>query len=108
MIPRPAGELRIEGLTKRYAGQPAVSDFTATMRSGQFFSLLGPSGSGKTTTLMMIAGFTEPDGGSIRLDGEDITRLGPQQRVSFREIEWVQLPFVRDQIVLEVWSPLAS
>jgi ABC-type Fe3+/spermidine/putrescine transport system ATPase subunit len=80
MIPRPAGELRIENLTKRYAGLPAVSDFTATIGSGQFFSLLGPSGSGKTTTLMMIAGFTEPDGGSIRLDGEDITRLGPQHR----------------------------
>ncbi len=80
MIHKPAGELRIENLMKRYAGLPAVSDFTATIGSGQFFSLLGPSGSGKTTTLMMIAGFTEPDGGSIRLDGEDITRLGPQHR----------------------------
>jgi putative spermidine/putrescine transport system ATP-binding protein len=80
MTVRLAGALRIEGLTKRYANLPVVTDFTATIGSGQFFSLLGPSGSGKTTTLMMIAGFTEPDGGSIRLDGKDMTRLGPQHR----------------------------
>jgi spermidine/putrescine ABC transporter ATP-binding subunit len=80
MTRRSAGQLLVDGLTKRYAGAAVVRDFTATIGSGQFFSLLGPSGSGKTTTLMMIAGFTEPDAGSIRVDGRDITQLGPQHR----------------------------
>jgi putative spermidine/putrescine transport system ATP-binding protein len=80
MMPRRTSELRIEGLTKRYAHLPVVTGFTVTIGGGQFFSLLGPSGSGKTTTLMMIAGFTEPDGGTVRLDGRDLTRLGPQHR----------------------------
>ncbi len=80
MTAGPSGELRVEGLTKRYAGVPVVTDFSAAIPSGQFFSLLGPSGSGKTTTLMMIAGFADPDGGSVRIDGRDVTALGPQHR----------------------------
>ncbi|MEP7084605.1 MAG: ABC transporter ATP-binding protein, partial [Betaproteobacteria bacterium] len=42
--------------------------------------LLGPSGSGKTTTLMMIAGFAEVDGGQILVDGTDIAAMPPQRR----------------------------
>ena len=41
---------------------------------GEFFTLLGPSGSGKTTTLRMIAGFEEPDAGSVELAGRDVSR----------------------------------
>src|SRR5262249_3326412 len=47
---------------------------------GEFFTLLGPSGSGKTTTLMMVAGFAEPDQGRILLDGKDITQLPAHRR----------------------------
>ena len=43
-------------------------------------SFLGPSGCGKTTTLRMIAGFEQPTAGTIRIDGEDVTRLPPNQR----------------------------
>ena len=42
--------------------------------------MLGPSGSGKTTTLRMIAGFETPDEGTIRLAGEDVSRLPPYDR----------------------------
>ena len=50
------------------------------MRRGEFVTLLGPSGSGKTTTLRMIAGFTSPTGGSIEIDGQDMTRVPPHRR----------------------------
>ena len=47
---------------------------------GEFFTLLGPSGSGKTTTLRMIAGFEEPDAGSVELAGRDVSGLPPYDR----------------------------
>ena len=74
------GALELDGLTKIYGEERVVDHVNATIRPGEFFSLLGPSGSGKTTTLMMIAGFASPDGGAIRIDGADITRVAPQHR----------------------------
>ena len=44
---------------------------------GEFFTMLGPSGSGKTTTLRMIAGFEEPDTGTVELGGRDVSGLAP-------------------------------
>lgn len=74
------GALELASLTKRYGDEHVVDAVSAAIRPGEFFSLLGPSGSGKTTTLMMIAGFVSPDGGTIRIDGGDITRVPPQRR----------------------------
>jgi ABC-type Fe3+/spermidine/putrescine transport system ATPase subunit len=48
--------------------------------AGEFVTFLGSSGSGKTTTLMMIAGFCEPDSGTITVGDRDVTRLAPQKR----------------------------
>jgi ABC-type Fe3+/spermidine/putrescine transport system ATPase subunit len=62
--------LRIERLVKRFGGVPAVNGISFQVRAGEFVSLLGPSGCGKTTTLRCIAGFEDPDGGRILLDGE--------------------------------------
>jgi len=47
---------------------------------GEFFALLGPSGCGKTTLLRMVAGFEEPSGGAIRIQGADVTRVPPHRR----------------------------
>jgi spermidine/putrescine ABC transporter ATP-binding subunit len=74
------GALELDGLTKTYGEETVVDTVAAAILPGEFFSLLGPSGSGKTTTLMMIAGFVAPDGGTIRMDGIDITRTPPQRR----------------------------
>ena len=50
------------------------------VEKGEFVSLLGPSGCGKTTTLQMIAGFVEPSGGAIRLEGRDLLAIKPAKR----------------------------
>ena len=47
-------------------------------------SLMGPSGSGKSTLIQVLAGLLEPSGGSVMIDGEDITRLSPPERARRR------------------------
>ncbi|MEV6493568.1 ABC transporter ATP-binding protein [Actinoplanes sp. NPDC051633] len=59
---------------------PAVKKLDLAIGQGEFFSLLGPSGCGKTTTMRMIAGFEEPTGGTIFLDGQDVTGVSPNKR----------------------------
>ncbi|WP_181015281.1 ABC transporter ATP-binding protein [Alkalispirochaeta sphaeroplastigenens] len=58
----------------------AVNSVSLSVSKGEFVTLLGPSGCGKTTTLRMIAGFESPNGGTIHLDGKDITQVPPFQR----------------------------
>ena len=76
----PPADIRLRGLTKRFGDVVAVDAVDLDIAPGEFFTLLGPSGSGKTTTLRMIAGFEQPDGGSIELAGEDVSRLPPYDR----------------------------
>jgi spermidine/putrescine transport system ATP-binding protein len=59
---------------------PAVRRTDLAIGRGEFFSLLGPSGCGKTTTMRMIAGFEEPTGGTVFLDGRDVTGVSPNKR----------------------------
>ena len=68
------------GLEKRFGGTRVVAGLDLEIAAGEFYALLGPSGCGKTTTLRMIAGFEQPDAGSIWLDGTDITLVPPERR----------------------------
>ncbi len=74
------GFLELAGVKKRFGDHYAVEDFSLSVEKGEFISLLGPSGCGKTTTLQMIAGFLEPSGGTIRLNGRDLTQVKPAKR----------------------------
>ena len=58
----------------------ALDGVTLAVEASEFVTLLGPSGCGKTTLLRTISGFEQLDGGAIRLDGEDLTRLPPFRR----------------------------
>ncbi len=59
--------VELRRLTKRYGDAVAVDAIDLTIEHGSMVCLLGPSGCGKTTTLRLIAGFIEPDGGEIRV-----------------------------------------
>ena len=69
MIAVGGATLHLEDLTKKYGSVVAVERANMVVQSGEFITFLGPSGSGKTTTLSMVAGFTTPSEGDIRLDG---------------------------------------
>ena len=68
--------LALANLTKRYSGVVSVDAISLDIDHGEFVCLLGPSGCGKTTTLRMIAGFLEPDAGTIGVNGATISAPG--------------------------------
>ena len=75
-----APDVRLSGLRKSYGDVVAVAAVDLEIARGEFFTMLGPSGSGKTTTLRMVAGFEQPDTGTVELAGRDVTDLPPYDR----------------------------
>ncbi|MFM8791504.1 MAG: ABC transporter ATP-binding protein [Solirubrobacterales bacterium] len=75
-----AGDVLLDGVSKSFGDVVAVDSVDLEIAKGEFFTLLGPSGSGKTTTLRMIAGFEEPDTGTVSLAGKDVTGVPPYDR----------------------------
>jgi osmoprotectant transport system ATP-binding protein len=71
--------IRLENLTKVFPGQdePAVDDLSMEIYEGEIVVLVGPSGCGKTTTMKMINRIIEPTSGRIFLEGEDVTKVNP-------------------------------
>ncbi len=67
-------------MTKRFGEFTAVDSIDLDIHEGEFFTLLGPSGCGKTTTLRMIAGFEQPDGGEVLIDGVNVAGLPAHKR----------------------------
>jgi ABC-2 type transport system ATP-binding protein len=65
--------LEARGLSKFYAGIPAVKDVSFTVKRGEVLGLLGPNGSGKSTTVSMITGLIDPTVGQVLLDGASIS-----------------------------------
>jgi putative spermidine/putrescine transport system ATP-binding protein len=79
-MPQSAGFLDIAAAEKRFGAVTVLDGVDLAVVRGEFISLLGPSGCGKTTLLRIVAGLLAPDRGTVRLDGEDITRKPPHRR----------------------------
>jgi lipopolysaccharide export system ATP-binding protein len=67
--------LEARNLAKAYGKRPVVKDVSISVKQGEIVGLLGPNGAGKTTCFYMIIGLISQDGGTITVDGADITTL---------------------------------
>ncbi len=79
-VPATGPALSTQGLTIRFGGHVAVDDVTAAFHPGTLTAIVGPNGAGKTTYFNLISGQLAASAGSVRLFGEDITRLSAPQR----------------------------
>ncbi len=79
-LPPTAGGLSCEGLAKVYGKRRVVDGVSMNVEQGEIVGLLGPNGAGKTTCFYMIVGMIRPEGGSVSLDGEEITGLPMYKR----------------------------
>ncbi len=71
--------LETTGLRKAFGGVQAVAGVSLSVQPGEMLALIGPNGAGKTTCFNMLNGQLKPDGGSVRLRGQDITGLAPRR-----------------------------
>ncbi|WP_299045008.1 LPS export ABC transporter ATP-binding protein [uncultured Tateyamaria sp.] len=72
--------LKISHLRKSYRKKLVIRDFSMELNRGEVVALLGPNGSGKTTTFYAVAGLVTPEGGTVTLDGTDVTSLPMYRR----------------------------
>jgi putative ABC transport system ATP-binding protein len=94
--------LELRDLVKHYpamGGDPvrAVDGVSLSVAPGEMVALYGPSGSGKTTILLMVAALLEPTGGSVLVNGRDISSLSEREASNFRLSE---MGFVRQNFDL--------
>ena len=62
-------EIRLQGIQKRFGGNPILADINLTIAPGEFCVFIGPSGCGKSTLLRLIAGLDDASGGELYIDG---------------------------------------
>ncbi|MFP3392467.1 ABC transporter ATP-binding protein [Brevibacillus sp. SIMBA_040] len=73
-------DVELRGIMKKFQNNVVVQDFNLQVEQGEFIAFLGPSGCGKTTTLNMIAGFLDPDGGDLLIKGQRMNGVPPYKR----------------------------
>ncbi|MFZ0403427.1 MAG: ATP-binding cassette domain-containing protein, partial [Pseudolabrys sp.] len=73
--------LATRGLSKAFGSLPVARDIEINLPVGARYALIGPNGAGKTTLINLMTGMLAPNAGQIFLAGDDITTLGPQERV---------------------------
>jgi putative ABC transport system ATP-binding protein len=82
------GIVEVKDVSKSYRRDsieiPVLQKISLTVPEGEFFALMGPSGSGKTTLLNLIAGIDRPDGGTISVAGDELSRLNETQLAQWR------------------------
>ncbi len=76
-------KLKAESLVKSYKGRKVVKGITVEVNQGEIVGLLGPNGAGKTTSFYMIVGLIKPNGGSIYLDNDNITKFPMYKRAQY-------------------------
>lgn len=102
-------DVALNGVSKSFGRENAVSDLSLTIENGSFVVLLGPTGSGKTTTLRLIAGLETPDRGDILIGGRVVTANTPAQRnvaMVFQQYSLYPHLTVRENLSFPLRSPI--
>lgn len=76
--------LEMQGISKIYGPVAALCNISLSMEQGEWVAIMGPSGSGKTTMMNIIGCMDKPTSGSVMLDGEDVSRLSPEELTAIR------------------------
>jgi len=98
--------LQATGIGKSFAGIEALRDLDITVDRGERVGLIGPNGAGKTTFFNCVLGVLRPDFGTVRLEGEDISRLRVHERArrgigrTFQRIELFTESTVREHLLI--------
>ena len=72
--------IRLNDIVVKFGDFTALHSINVHVKEGEFFTFLGPSGCGKTTTLRTLTGFIDPAGGSVVVNGEDVTKTPIEER----------------------------
>ena len=81
-----------QNLVKQFGGVKAVDGMSLRLNNGEMLGLIGPNGAGKTTLFNLIAGSLKPDGGTIFIDGIDVSGGGPNRRIAHGLGRTFQIP----------------
>ena len=73
-----AAAVELQGISKRFAGVQALDRVSFTTRAGEIHSVIGENGAGKSTLLRVLTGLVRPDGGSVRIRGEQVALRDPR------------------------------
>jgi ABC-type branched-subunit amino acid transport system ATPase component len=71
--------LHADGVSKRFGGVRAVDSVSLDVHAGETVGIIGPNGAGKTTLFDILSGFLRADAGTVRFDGREVTRAGPER-----------------------------
>src|SRR5262245_16169843 len=77
---RSGAPLRAAAVSRAFEGVQALRDVTLELHRREVVGLIGPNGAGKSTLVNVLTGFDFPDGGSVELEGRDVTRWRPDRR----------------------------
>lgn len=99
--------LRTSKLSKEFNGFRAVSDVDLSVAPGTVHALVGPNGAGKTTLFNLLTGFLTPTGGTITIDGRDVTGLRPERIAQLGVARSFQIASLFDELTLAEHVELA-
>lgn len=94
--------LELSNVAKSYGTTSVLAGIDLTIERGEFVAIVGYSGSGKTTLISLIAGLTQPDGGTVKLNDLEITGPGPDRGIVFQNYSLLPWLTVYENVALAV------
>jgi len=99
--------IEIKNLSKRFASTAVLEDLNLEVKKGEILGFLGPNGAGKTTTMKIITSFWAPSGGSVKVDGIDVTEDSQKSRAKIGYLPET-VPLYEDMRVYEYLKFIAE